>query len=196
MNRLKTLLNRKNAVNIILIVFAAVIIISPKAKALVIKAMLKTGLMPPPTESLAADKSLSTLPEIVLKSSDGKILETGRQKGKVLIINFWATWCPPCIAEMGTINEMYLHYKTNPKVLIIPVDVDSDFKKSLVFMKDHQYSLPVYQLTSNLPPGFISDAIPNTLIVNKNGVITAKHEGAANYSDKAFYTYIDKLIAE
>lgn len=195
MNRLKLLLTRKNVVNVVMVLIAIILIVSPQAKALVIMGILKLGLMRAPTESITpASKTAVPALNIVLRSANGEILQTGRQQGKVLIVNFWATWCPPCIAEMPSINKMYRHYQNNAGIMVLPVDVDGNFSRSLAFMKEHNYNLTPYQVAADLPVGLFSGSIPTTLIINKHGQIVARHEGPADYSDKAFYDYLDKLL--
>jgi thiol-disulfide isomerase/thioredoxin len=193
MNRLKLLLTRKNVANLVMVLIAIVLIISPQAKAILIMGMLKLGLMRAPTESTAPAKTAPAL-NILLRSADGEILQTSQQRGKVLIVNFWATWCPPCIAEMPSIDKMYRHYQNNAGIMVLPVDVDGNLSRSSAFMKDHHYGLPVYQVDAGLPEGVFSGSIPTTLIINKHGQIVARHEGAADYSDKAFYDYLNKLL--
>lgn len=194
----KRLISWSNAATVALALVIIVIVISPQAKAAVIQGLMKAGLFKPPVENTKPDKTAddgpSLAPVLVLRTPDGKSFDIKDQKGKVLFINFWATWCPPCIAEMSSINEMYARYKSNPKVLILEVDVDGNFSKSVPFMKKNKYQLPVYNMASEPPEGFLSAAIPTTVIIDKTGNVVARHEGGANYADKAFYQYLDSLI--
>lgn len=198
MKKIKALLNWSNASTVAIALLALTILVSPQAKALVISGMMKVGLMKPPAANTvtAPDSPINAAPAIMLRSADGKQVNTAEQRGKVLIINFWATWCPPCIAEMPSINEMYRHYKNNANVLVLPVDVDNNFQKSVPFMQRNHYTLPVYNINSDLPEQFVTSAIPTTVIIDKKGVIVARHEGAADYADKHFYNYIDKLVRD
>ncbi|MFD2145762.1 TlpA family protein disulfide reductase [Mucilaginibacter antarcticus] len=122
-------------------------------------------------------------------------MNTADHKGRVIFINLWATWCPPCIAEMPSLNTMYLRYRDNPKVMIVTVDVDNDFNKSLLFLKRKGYQLPVYHLVGDIPQDLFTGSIPTTIIIDKTGAIAAQHQGAADYTDDRFYTYLDGLIA-
>jgi thiol-disulfide isomerase/thioredoxin len=193
----KKLITWSNATTIILALMMIVLFISPQAKAIMIEGLMKIGLFKPPVENTeqaqGANSKTGNAPSFLLKDANGRTINIKDQKGKVLFINFWATWCPPCIAEMPSINEMYTHYKNNPKVIILPVDVDNDFSKSVAFMKKNKYILPVFNMTSEPPAGFLSGAIPTTVIIDKTGTVVARHEGGADYTDKEFYNYIDKL---
>lgn len=194
----KKLLTWSNATTAAMAMLVIVILISPQAKALMIEGLMKIGLFKPPVENTEpkqmANGEENLAPSLILKSSTGKSLDIKDQKGKVLFINFWATWCPPCRAEMPSINEMYNRYKNNPKVMILEVDADNDFSKSVPFMKDNKYQMPVYNTASAMPDGFLADALPTTIIIDKAGTIVARHEGGADYTDKGFYKYMESLI--
>jgi len=196
MKKLKELLVWKNVAYYLIMALMLVLLISPQVKVLIISAMMKIGFMRPPTENIV-NLRLQNIPgpSLLLRSADGRLINTAQLNGKVLLINFWANWCPPCRAEMPSINELYLHYKNNPEVEVLPVDVDGDFKKSIGFMKVNGYQLPVYQVVGNMPEGLMSNSIPTTVIFDKKGTIVARHEGAADYTDKAFYRYIDRLLS-
>ncbi len=195
MEKLKTLLTRKNIINAVFIIVMLVLIVSPQAKALLIKGLMSVGIMRPPTQS---EEVVTATPSvnITLRQPNGQVLQSEKLRGKVLLVNFWATWCPPCVAEMPSINQMYLRYKDNNNLVVIPVDADNDVSKSTAFMQNKGYSLPVYTLAGPLPAGLVSNAIPTTVIIDKKGRVVARHEGAADYSSEAFYNYLDGLLKE
>lgn len=194
----KKLITWSNVTAVILALLMIVLMVSPQAKAIMIEGLMKIGLFKPPVENTEPAKAVSgrsnVAPGLLLKDSEGKVIDIKDQQGKVLFINFWATWCPPCIAEMPSINEMYARYKNNPKVMILEVDVDNDFSKSVPFMTKNNYQMPVYNIASELPQGFLSNAIPTTVIIDKTGTVVARHEGGADYTDQGFYKYLDGLI--
>jgi|SRR5215217_3917542 len=195
MKKPQEILTRKNLINAFFVLLIVVLIVSPQAKALLIRGLINIGVMRAPTKSEKATPSTPPV-NISLRQPDGSVLQTQQLHGKILIVNFWATWCPPCIAEMPSINQMYLHYKNNSNIAVLMVDADSDFSKSIPFMKKNGYSMPDYALAAGLPKGLISNAIPTTLIIDKNGRVVARHEGAANYSSEGFYNYIDTLLKQ
>ncbi|TSD62295.1 TlpA family protein disulfide reductase [Inquilinus sp. KBS0705] len=190
----KKYINWSNISTALLVLFVVTLLVSPKSKAFLIEGLMKVGLFQPPAaNSTTANNQVMQAPELLFTLPNGKTLNTGEQKGKVIILNFWATWCPPCIAEMPSINQLYLQFKNNPNVLIIPVDVDGDFGKSVTFMQKNGYALPVYNMASDIPDGFIGQSIPTTVIINKNGQVVLKHEGAADYTNKKFIAYLTEL---
>jgi thiol-disulfide isomerase/thioredoxin len=194
---MKKLITWSNVINALFAVLIIVVVISPHAKVIILQGLMKVGLFKAPVgnaEHAQKNVTLTVLPDLTLKDPENKIITLKDQRGKVIIINFWATWCPPCIAEMPSINKMYARYRSNPKVLILAVDADNDFSKSLPFMKTNNYKFPVYNTIGEIPIGWQSNAIPTTIIVDKSGAISARHEGAADYSDDEFYNYLDGLI--
>ncbi|WP_295671659.1 TlpA disulfide reductase family protein [uncultured Mucilaginibacter sp.] len=192
----KKLFNKSAITNVIIGALMVTLIISPQAKALMIEGCMKIGFFQPPTGSTVNQKENTTntaLPYLLLKSSDGKTLNIQDLKGKVILINFWATWCPPCIAEMPSINALYKRFKNNPNIIIFPVDVDNNFSKSVPFMKKNAYTLPVYNLASQMPEGYLGNAIPTTVILDKTGKMVLRHEGGADYTNKKFVEYLEGI---
>lgn len=143
------------------------------------------------TENLAASDT-----NIAFTDSKGNKLSLGDLKGKVVFINFWATWCPPCIAEMPSINNLYKRYKDKSKIMFIMVDVDANFQKSKSFMDKNNYDLPLYIPASQIPSNFLSGAIPTTVILDKSGKMVGRIEGSREYDSQEVYDALDSLIKE
>ncbi len=103
-------------------------------------------------------------------------------RGKIVMLNFWATWCPPCRSEMPSIQRFY---EKNKDVVILAVSVDeesSEFVES--FIKENGYSFPVfYDVNQLLSKKFFVRSIPTTYIIDKNGVIFKKITGAFNWEE-------------
>lgn len=114
---------------------------------------------------------------------------------KVLFLNIWATWCPPCIAEMPVLQELYDKYRNNPDVAFVFATTDT---KPVVdkFMADKGYDLPVYYVQSAPPAQIASNAIPVTFLIGKNGNIAIRKTGAADWSSKKVTDTIDELLKE
>lgn len=121
-------------------------------------------------------------PDLTLTGENGKKVTLSSLKGKVVFINFWATRCPPCREEMPTIQKLKATFKDNDNIVFLMVDVDGVLDKSLKYMQKHQYDLPVYVADGPIPPEFIQDAIPTTVVIDKNGSLYARAEGARDYS--------------
>lgn len=186
----------------ILLVFVLAMLFSPGFKGIVIQNLMRIGLFQPsvpdgPTGELAKGIIANDQKEAILfKNRKGEIIELADQKGKVVFINFWATWCPPCIAEMPAINKLYANFKENEKVMFLMVDVDNNPTKSQKFMDKRKFGLPVYTPASPIPPSYLKGAIPTTLVLNKGGKVVFKHEGMGDFSNEEFKTFVTQLIAE
>src|SRR5690606_34637312 len=120
----------------ILVVFVLAMLFSLRFKGVVMQNQMKIGLFypsithGPPIKVGAEINTVTHNREILFKNMNDEVVELSDQKGKVVFINFWATWCPPCIAEMPTINKLYSNFRDNENVMFMMVDVDNDPIKS------------------------------------------------------------------
>ncbi|MBO6607233.1 TlpA disulfide reductase family protein [Psychroserpens sp.] len=128
-----------------------------------------------------------------LTDLNGNIINYTSLEGKVLFVNFWATWCPPCIAEMDSINALYEHYKTNDDVAFIIVS-NEDVEVIRKFMASKNYSFPVLQSVNEYPPEFNVSSIPRTFIISPSGAIVVDKTGAANWDSEDVITIINDLF--
>lgn len=138
--------------------------------------------------------SMSQTADLIFQDQKGKTVSLSSLKGKVVFINFWATWCPPCIQEMPSINKLKQSFNGNDHIVFLMVDVDANIKKSTGFMEKNQYDLPVYVPASEIPPSFLGDAIPTTVILDKKGNLIARMEGGRDYADPQMVTALNALI--
>lgn len=182
---------RKNLFNAVFIVLLLVIILVPDAKAFLIKGLMEIGFFKPKIEASASPGM--SLNGIRFKDAKGNIVDLGDLKGKVIFLNFWATWCPPCRAEMPSVNKLYQQFKADKNVVFIFVDADGDLAKSTRFMTDRKYELPVYKVESDVPEQIFSGSLPTTVIFDKQGRLSLHHEGAADYADKKIVDFLSKL---
>ncbi|GLU52594.1 TlpA family protein disulfide reductase [Dyadobacter frigoris] len=195
MNMKKEWFSTSNIFSAVLIIFAAAMVISPQVKGWTIQNLMKIGLFQPRIDKIQNDnKAAEPLPNILFKDDSGDIVDLTSLKGKVVFINFWATWCPPCIAEMPSINALHDRFGRNENVVFLMVDVDGNFEKSNNFMKQHQYNLNVVSSVSAIPTFFMQGTIPTTVILDKDGGIVFRQEGAADYSNPKLVNMITEMI--
>ena len=110
---------------------------------------------------------------------------------KVIFINFWATWCPPCIAEMPTIEKLYQKFKDRIGFACISnesLDIIKEFKTK------NNYSFTMYQGEMEVPAEFNLTIIPATFIIARDRKIAIKHEGPADWSHQKLIEYLEALI--
>ena len=131
---------------------------------------------------------------ISFKNKSGETVSLSSLKGKVVFINFWATWCPPCIQEMPTINELKAKYKGNDDIVFLMVDVDNKMEKSTAFMEKNKYDLPVYVPASNIPSEYLGSSIPTTVILDKSGDMIARIEGGRDYTSPEIIKVVNELV--
>jgi len=125
----------------------------------------------------------------------GKTRNFSEYKGKVIFLNFWATWCPPCVGEMPSIQELYDKYKNNDKIAFVLI---SDESPELIkaFTAKKSYTFPVFSMNSNLPEQLSTSGIPATFLITKKGEIALKEVGAADWSGDNMIEIVEKLIKE
>lgn len=133
-------------------------------------------------------------PDLKFKDENGKTISLSSLKGKVVFINLWATWCPPCIHEMPSINELKKSLNNNDDIVFLMVDVDNKMEQSSAFMKENGYDLPVYVPASDIPSDYLGGAIPTTVILDKNGNIAARMEGGRDYTDPQIAKGLNELV--
>ena len=182
-----------NVLYVLIMVIVLVMLINPTAKSLLIRGLMGVGLFQPEIPVQVSKKPLADPFNISFRDTRGQVVNTADLKGKIVFVNFWATWCPPCIAEMPSINQLYTQFKNDPDIVFIIVDVDNDYTKAKEFMQKHQYNLPMFTLTSQVPDYVMDGTIPTTLIFNKGGELVFRHTGAANYDNSSFIDYLNKL---
>ncbi len=184
---------RKNAVNIIFFVFFVLFLVNKDVKTWVMKQIVSTGLL----NSKIEDKAHSfTVTDFNMKDIDGKSISTKDFRGKVVFINFWASWCPPCRAEFPSIQKMYEKYKDNQNVEFLTINLDDDVNAGKKFLEKNKYSIPFWVSNGNIPQEIYNGSLPTTVILDKNGKIRLKHTGMADYSKDSFYQQLEKLIKE
>ncbi len=112
-------------------------------------------------------------------------------RGKVLFLNFWGTWCPPCRTEWPTIEKLYQLRKDKMEfVLIAMQDQEEDVKK---FLKENNYSAPVYIAESPLDPKVLPVAFPTTYLIGKDGRILKKEDSSMDWSKDSVLEFIDNV---
>ncbi len=113
-------------------------------------------------------------PALVVPELDGKAFDLSAQRGKVVIVNFWATWCPPCRAEMPTLDAFYRRYRGNG-LEMIGVSADRPHDRSDVAKAAHSISYPAAMLEDATVNDFGTPyELPVTFVVDSSGVLRAK----------------------
>jgi cytochrome c biogenesis protein CcmG, thiol:disulfide interchange protein DsbE len=134
----------------------------------------------------------SAAPDFTLQDSQNKVTLT-QFRGQVLVLNFWATWCAPCVEEIPSLVEMQRRMKAKGvTVLAVSVDVDENAYKQ--FIKDHNVNL----LTVRDPSGssnhlYGTFKFPETYVIDRGGVMRRKFIGAVDWTEPDITEFLGKL---
>jgi peroxiredoxin len=123
-------------------------------------------------------------PDFALKDSTGKTVQLSDYHGKVVLLNFWATWCGPCKIEIPWFMEFQREYKDHD-FAVLGVSMDEDGWDSVrPYMKEHQFNYPVVIGNDDVGKLFGEiDDLPTTFIIDRDGRIAKKHVGLISKND-------------
>lgn len=135
------------------------------------------------------------LPLSSIAKLEGGSINTEAFKGKITLLNFWATWCPPCRAEMPSIERLYAQTKGSA-FQIVAVNVGERQAQVASFIEKNKYTFPIYlDESQQLSSVFAARGIPSTYLVDKNGKVIAARIGAMEY-DQAALIQVFKELAD
>lgn len=134
-------------------------------------------------------------PDFQLKNLKGEWVDLNAFRGKIILINFWATWCGPCRAEMPSMEEMYNGFNRKD-FEILAVSTDEDGLRSVVpFLQEYRFSFPVLiDDTLRINDLYGVSSIPTSVIVDRNGMITNRFFGAIDWTDPKQKKLLTQLI--
>jgi cytochrome c biogenesis protein CcmG/thiol:disulfide interchange protein DsbE len=152
----------------------------------------ETQLAPVPVSYAAPSAELSgAAPAFTLVDVNGKSVSLADFKGKVVILDFWATWCPPCKREIPDFIKLQSEYGSKG-VQIVGIALDQPGKVE-AFVKDNGMNYPVLMGTNEVAASYGGvEAIPTTFIIDKSGKIVTKYEGFR--PKETFESQIKKLL--
>jgi peroxiredoxin len=136
------------------------------------------------------------IPDMTLRSLDGKSIQLSEIKAKVILINFWATWCTPCVREMPSLQKLADTY--GPKGLaVIGVSLDDDPEKVLEpFRKKHEIRFPTYiDPKGELADRFNVSGLPLTLVVDSSRKLLLEQTGDEEWFDSSFRKQFELWLA-
>ena len=117
-------------------------------------------------------------------------------KGKNLFINYWATWCNPCLAEMPYMAELYENFKDEEDIIFLYLSREKlEVIKNYIPKDESLQQLPIYKIITD-DEFFATSGIPTTFIVNSDGEVIVKDLGSAFWNDESVFKFIDNLIGK
>lgn len=173
----------------------SIITISVAVALVAAGAVWMRSLEPPPSPagSLAF---LSAAPSLPVVDRSGKATDLTDVTGKLMIVHFWATWCPPCIEELPALSTFWEKYRGRGDIVLYAISVDKDWKTVDAFLAKQPHDLPLYLDPAAATAGkFGSSQYPETYIVNTKGRVLFRVQGAVSWSDPEVGRRIDQLLA-
>jgi thiol-disulfide isomerase/thioredoxin len=139
-----------------------------------------TSLSGGPTRTVQFVKNPTPVPEMTFQDIDGRTMSTRDWKGKVVLVNFWATWCPPCREEIPAFVAMQERYRDD--LLIVGVSMDEgSLDEVRQFARDHKMNYPIVMQTAELHKSFPGVfALPTTFVIDPESRTVQKHVGLNN----------------
>jgi len=146
-----------------------------------------------PDGSLAAG---APAPDFTLQDLGGESVTLSQYRGKVVFLNFWASWCPPCRAEMPSMERLYEVF-ANDDFVMLAVNIEQDAEAVRGFLRQHPHAFPVLldlEETTQLLYGV--DRFPETFLIDRQGRIVERYIGARDWSSVDFLKKIKSMLKE
>jgi thiol-disulfide isomerase/thioredoxin len=127
----------------------------------------------------------------ILQDGSGEPFYLQNHRNKVIFLNFWATWCPPCVAELPEIQRAYEKHGEKVEFMLV---TNQEPEVVEPFLQKHSYKLPVLYARTPAPQVFEHGSIPTTYIISGEGKIAVKKSGAVNWDSRGTDRIFDKLV--
>ena len=139
------------------------------------------------SKNLIIHENPKILSKVEFKNLNLQDVDLAKNKGKIMILNFWATWCAPCKKEMPSLDKLSLYFKE--KIIIYPINMEKpNREKTIKFFKDLKIeSLKIYfDPDFKLAKKFKMRGLPTTILIDKNGMEFGRIIGEFNFEDEKF----------
>jgi peroxiredoxin len=135
-------------------------------------------------------------PDFTLRTLDGQNMRLGEQRGRVVLVNFWATWCGPCRQEMPHLNKLYDKYKSSGFVLL-GVNVDDDVQQAAGVASKLGVKFPVLpDSDKRVSRQYDLSAMPSTVLIDRDGKVRYLHRGYQSGYETTYDKQIRELLKE
>jgi peroxiredoxin len=135
-------------------------------------------------------------PDFTLRTADGRNLRLAEQRGQVVMVNFWATWCPPCRVEMPHLTRLHEKYRDSG-FLLLGVNVDDDPAKAIVLAAKLGVKFPVLlDGTKKVAKLYDVVSMPSTVLIDRDGRVRHVHSGYRDGYEQIYDTQIRALLKE
>jgi cytochrome c biogenesis protein CcmG/thiol:disulfide interchange protein DsbE len=157
------------------------------ALAVALVTLVATGLAAAPPKAA---------PNVELQTADGETVQLSTYRGKVVLVDFWASWCPPCKSSFPALDSLYREYQ--PRGLeVLAVNLDERRRDATAFLGNHPHQLTVlFDPKGASPVAFGVKGMPSSFLIDKAGNIRFIHMGYSGNVDDSYRREIAQLLAE
>jgi peroxiredoxin len=136
-------------------------------------------------------------PGVKLADLNGKNWDLSQLRGSVVIVNFWATWCPPCKEEMPSLNKLYEKYRPGGNLEILAILFKDAPESARTYVKKGGFDFPILIDPSDFTAGTYGlTGVPETYIIDKKGILRKIFIGPVEFDTQSSYAFIEKLLSE
>ena len=156
---------------------------------------LSYSIEQPDIKNIVINKYPKSYKDITFKDINNKSVNLERFRDKLIILNFWATWCVPCVEEMPSLDLLQSNKKLN-NLKIFPINIgQEDLLKSKIFFRELKIkNLDIYfDSTVSLAKKFLLRGVPTTILINKEGKEFARIVGSIDFSDEKFISWLENF---
>lgn len=182
---------KKNWGNLIFLVVISLLLIPQTGMP--IKVLMNRLMAFSPSEVIVEEAKILENYNWDLTSLNGDQLNFSQSEGKVVLVNLWATWCPPCVAEMPSLQKLYNLYGDKVDFYFVSSETPEKLES---FLRKKEYDLPVYIEKQSPPELLQTRSIPTTYLISKDGKIVMNETGAANWNSDKVHVIVDALLQQ
>jgi cytochrome c biogenesis protein CcmG/thiol:disulfide interchange protein DsbE len=132
-----------------------------------------------------------------LQDEKGRTVQLSDYRGRFVVLNFWATWCPPCVEEAGSLEQLNRHFgaTTPDQIALLTVSVDSGWDPVRQFIKEHDIGFPVLLDSDQaVPNSYGTFKYPETYIIDRQGIVRQKVIGSYKWNSTESMQYFESLL--
>ena len=172
-----------------LLAAVALILLEAAAALVILGGFVNAGDGPP---ELPPMTRLGDLPGTI-SDLDGRTMSFADLRGKVVVVNLWATWCPPCRAEMPFLENLWRKFEGEEdfRVLCISTETIDEVRRHPLAAS---LKMPLYVFNGAVPPELQAESLPTTYIFDRQGKVTCGHTGMARWDGDEIVAYLQGLL--
>lgn len=135
-----------------------------------------------------------TAPDFTLQNMQGEKVTLSDLRGQVVLVNFWATWCPPCRQEMPSMEELYQHFE-GKEFEMLAINVEEDGPDAVAeFLDDKTHSFPIlFDEDAQVRRQYKVSKYPETFVVDRDGTVVEHIVGAIDWMQPSVVKYLENL---